>query len=225
MEAGAVLPPHHHGSPAPNSLTNCLTNPLTNPLTSNPLTKMGSEVPPTSQRGFGPTRAEGQSGPLPADIFNSLLATAGRASPLTQFFFFMYQMLGLRLGPDLSVILTFLGVFWVIIKMGSQAYTLVDGFIENHLMHSVVVPREDEIYTHVMKWLSKQERVVKGSCLVVQTVKNSDRDDDDNDDDEDLENAVDFTSGDDEDSSQRHLNFSKLVSKVVGLQLSLCHHV
>ncbi|KAK9435543.1 mitochondrial chaperone BCS1 [Metarhizium brunneum] len=168
---------------------------------------MDSELPPTSQHGSGPTRAEAQPGSFPADIFDNLLATAGRASPLTQFFLFIYQMLGLRLGLDLSVIMALLGVLWVTIKIGGQAYTLVDAFIENHLMHSVTVPHDDEIYDHVLAWLSKQERVIKTSCLVAQTVNNDDCDD------EDLENTFEFAD-DDENPDQQRLDLLKLISRV-----------
>ncbi|KID96200.1 mitochondrial chaperone BCS1, partial [Metarhizium majus ARSEF 297] len=175
---------------------------------------MDSELPPTSQHGSGPTRAEAQPGSFPADIFDNLLATAGRASPLTQFFLFISQMLGLRLGLDLSVIMALLGVFWVTIKIGGQAYTLVNAFIENHLMHSVTVPHDDEIYTHVMAWLSKQERVIKSSCLVAKTVGVDDCDDDDDDEEEDLENTLDFTDDGDENPGQQHLNVLKLISRV-----------
>lgn len=131
---------------------------------------------------------------------------------MTPFFLFIYQMLGLRLGLDLSVIMALLGVFWVTIKIGGQGYTLVNAFIENHLMHSVTVPQDDEIYKHVMAWLSKQERVIKSSCLVAQTVKDDDCDDDD---DEDLENTLKFTDDGDENPGQQHLNVLKLISRVV----------
>ncbi|KFG79900.1 mitochondrial chaperone BCS1 [Metarhizium anisopliae] len=169
---------------------------------------MDSELPPTSQHDSGPARAEAQPGSFPADIFDNLLATAGRASPLTQFFLFIYQMLGLRLGLDLSVIMALLGVLWVTINIGGQGYTLVNAFIENHLMHSVTVPHDDEIYDHVMAWLSKQERVIKTSRLVAKTVKNDDCDD------KDLENKLDFPDDGDENPDQQRLNVLKLISRV-----------
>ncbi|EFY98066.1 BCS1 and ATPase (AAA) domain protein [Metarhizium robertsii] len=168
---------------------------------------MDSELPPTSQHDSGPARAEAQPGFSPADIFDNLLATAGRASPLKPFFLFIYQILGLRLGLDLSVIMALLGVFWVTIKIGGQGYTLVNAFIENHLMHSVTVPQDDEIYDHVKAWLSKQERVIKTSRLVAQTVKNDDCDD------KDLEN-LDVTDDGDETPDQQRLNVLKLISRV-----------
>lgn len=125
-------------------------------------------------------------------------------------------MLGLRLGLDLSVIMALLGVFWVTIKIGGQGYTLVNAFIENHLMHSVTVPHDDEIYDHVMAWLSKQERVIKTSRLVAKTVKNDDCDD------KDLENKLDFPDDGDENPDQQRLNVLKLISRVVRTVTSYC---
>lgn len=173
--------------------------------------------------GTGPTDARGPAASFPAGVMDSFLATAGQASPLMQVFFFVYRMLGSHLGLDPSVLLTLLGFFWALSKIGSQIYAHILDLIDRHFMCAIFVSEHDHIYSHVMKWLSQQPSIRNSQYLAAQTVWKSAWEEE-----EDLESALFFTDGGDGDSDRKYLNFSNQAARSVrvifvsGWEIALC---
>lgn len=162
----------------------------------------------SGSNGSGPTGSGGQTGPFPAGVMDSLLVTAGQASPLMQVVLFVYRMIGSQLGLDPSVLLTLLGFFWGISKLGSQVYAHVSDFIDRHFMCAMFVSEYDHIYSHLMKWLSQQQSIRNSQYLMAQTVWKSAWEEE-----EELESALFFTDGGDADSGHQYLNFSNQAAR------------
>ncbi|TWU73389.1 hypothetical protein ED733_002808 [Metarhizium rileyi] len=156
----------------------------------------------------GPTGSGDQTGPFPGVVVDSFLATAGRASPLMQLVLFLYQALASRLGLNPSLLLTFLGTFWGVTKVGHQCYALVANFIDRHFMCAMYVSEHDPIHGQLMRWLSHQQSVLNGQYLMAQTVVQSAWEDE-----EELESALFITDGGDKGSGHQYLNFSNQAAR------------
>jgi hypothetical protein len=169
--------------------------------------RAASNSPMSESNDSGP---DGPMGPLPAGVMDSLLATAGRISPLMQLILFVYRMLGAHLGLDPSLVLTLLGIFWGVSKVAGQVYVQVGDFIDRHFVCAMYVSEHDQIHSHLMNWLSRQQSISKSQYLMAQTVWKSAWEEED-----DLESTLFFTDGGDADSGRQYLNFSNQAARSV----------
>ena len=190
------------------------------------LAKMGLQLPPFLQQHAGNTSAFNASGPtapgaagpsgaamgpFPAGMMDSILVTAGHASPLMQLVLFVYRQIGSQLGLDPSVVLTVLGLLWGVSKLGSQAWSHATGFVDRYFMCAMYVSEYDHIYVQLMKWLSMQQSIRSSRYLMAQTVWKSAWEEE-----EELENALYWTDGDDGEGECKYLNFSNQAARSVG---------
>lgn len=91
----------------------------------------------------------------------------------------LYQFIGSWLGWDPTVLLTALGFVWAANKVSQQLYSFVIRLVEEHLMSSIHVSSGDDIYDHLMGWLSCQPKVVNSRDLMAETVSRTTWDDED----------------------------------------------
>lgn len=82
----------------------------------------------------------------------------------------LYGLVGSRLGIDPTNLLTALGLLWALNRLLRQLYHLCYGLVSEHLMSSVHVSSNDDIYLHLMKWLASQPRMVNSRSLTAETV-------------------------------------------------------
>lgn len=115
-----------------------------------------------------------------------------------------YQFLGSWLGWDPTVLLTALGFVWAANKVFQQLYSFLIGLVEEHLMSSIHVSSGDDIYDHLMGWLSCQPKMVNSRDLMAETVSKTTWDDED-------ESTVA------RDRSGLYLNFSNQEARMVSL--------
>ncbi|KAI0169501.1 BCS1 N terminal-domain-containing protein [Hypoxylon sp. FL1284] len=112
----------------------------------------------------------------------------------------LYGFIGNWLGLEPSLLLTALGVIWAFNRLSRQLYYLVHGIVVQHFMSSVQVRHPDDIYTHLMKWLATQPRLVNSRSLMAETSNKEAWED------EDASNVT-------RDSSGFYLNFSNQEAK------------
>ncbi|KAH0497923.1 hypothetical protein TgHK011_005205 [Trichoderma gracile] len=143
--------------------------------------------------------------PFPAGgLMDTILATTGRASPLTQLLHFLYKLLGTQFGLDPSMMLAVLGFVWGAFKVGSQIYDFIRRFLDDYLMCAMYISEDDHIYSHLMKWLSNQPSIKNNQYLMAQTVWKSAWEEE-----EELEGVLSWTDGDEVDGGNRvYLNFA-----------------
>lgn len=181
-------------------------------------TKIG--LPPIFQQHISnasTNQSDPGGGSFSADMMDTILVTAGQASPLMQTILFVYRLIGSQLGFDPSVVLTMLGFLWGASKVGSQIYGYVEHFINCHFMCAMYVSEDDHIYQHLMKWLSQQPSIRNNQSLMAQTVWKSAWEEED-----ELEGALFWTDGGDDDGGDRkYLNFSNQAARSVSVLLSL----
>ena len=174
------------------------------------------------------TSAEGNG--LPDGFMDSLLASAGlgltTSSPLVQLVLFLHRQVGAHLGIDPSLLLTLLGVLWGAQYFFSQLRNYVEDLVEQHLMCSITISQNDDIYDHLMEWLSKQPHLVNNRCLTAQTVwKSAWEEDDDAEDEldgyggsEKGKQLVAWTEAGQGGDGKRYLNFSNHATRSVSPQ-------
>lgn len=189
--------------------------------------KMGLQLPPflqqqqqhhhapssSSNHASAPVNTSTAS-PFSPGIMDTLLISAGQASPLMQVVIFIYRQLGTQLGLDPSLVLTVLGILWGLFKLGSQVYELIEGLFDRYFMCAMYVSEYDHIYVQLMKWLSHQNTIRNSRFLMAQTVWKSAWEEED-----DLENALSWTDGDAGDAGDgepKYLNFSNQAARSVG---------
>ncbi|XEV06158.1 hypothetical protein FSHL1_011445 [Fusarium sambucinum] len=137
------------------------------------------------------------------NILDSVLNTAGQASPLLQLFLFIYRLVGAQLGLDPSVLLTYLGCLWGIYKLVCQVWAIGDNFISGYLRCTVCVTEDDQIYNTLMQFLSEQQDIATNRHLAAQTVYKSAWDEE-----EDSADALATTMVGDNQDSPKYLNFA-----------------
>jgi mitochondrial chaperone BCS1 len=165
--------------------------------------------------------ANDSSSPFPPGIMDNLLMTAGRSSPILQVALFVYRVLGAQFGLDPSVLLTVVGFLWGLSKLGSQLWQHLSGLVDRHLMCAMYVSEGDQIYTHMMKWLSEHPVVAGSQYLTAQTVWKSAWED--NGEGEESWESLLLTDGGDGGGSNRYLNFSNQEARLVSpLALAPC---
>ncbi|KAJ4136421.1 hypothetical protein NW768_004034 [Fusarium equiseti] len=136
-------------------------------------------------------------------ILDSVLTTAGQASPLLQLFLFVYRLVGAQLGLDPSILLTFLGCLWGLSKLFDQVCAVIDNFIGDYFRCTVCVKDNDQIYHTLMQFLSEQEDVATNRHLAAETIYKSAWDEE-----EDSAAALATTVVEDDDDSPKYLNFA-----------------
>ncbi|OBS21681.1 hypothetical protein FPOA_08017 [Fusarium poae] len=136
-------------------------------------------------------------------ILDSVLTTAGQASPLLQLFLFVYRLVGAQLGLDPSMLLTFLGCLWGLSKLFDQVWAIIDNFISGYLRCTVCVTEDDQIYNTLMQFLSEQQDIATNRHLAAQTVYKSAWDEE-----EDSADALATTMVGDNQDSPKYLNFA-----------------
>lgn len=136
-------------------------------------------------------------------ILDSVLTTAGQASPLLQLFLFIYKLVGAQLGLDPSILLTCLGCLWGLSKLFDQVWAIIDNFITGYLRCTVCVTEDDQIYNTLMQFLSEQQDIATNRHLTAQTVYKSAWDEE-----EDSTDALATTMVEDNQDSPRYLNFA-----------------
>ncbi|KAF0638663.1 hypothetical protein FPSE5266_12249 [Fusarium pseudograminearum] len=136
-------------------------------------------------------------------ILDSVLTTAGQASPLLQLFLFIYRLVGAQLGLDPSILLTCLGCLWGLSKLFDQVWAIIDNFITGYLRCTVCVTEDDQIYHTLMQFLSEQQDIATNRHLTAQTVYKSAWDEE-----EDSADALATTMVEDNQDSPKYLNFA-----------------
>lgn len=145
-------------------------------------------------------------------ILDSVLTTAGQASPLLQLFLFIYKLVGAQLGLDPSILLTCLGCLWGLSKLFDQVWAIIDNFITGHLRCTVCVTEDDQIYNTLMQFLSEQQDIATNRHLTAQTVYKSAWDEE-----EDSTDALATTMVEDNQDSPKYLNFASDAARCVSL--------
>ncbi|KAI1771839.1 BCS1 N terminal-domain-containing protein [Hypoxylon cercidicola] len=112
----------------------------------------------------------------------------------------LYGFIGSWLGLEPSLLLTALGVLWAFNKLSRQLYSFVYAIVVQHFTSSVHIRNPDDIYTHLMKWLATQPRLVNSRSLMAETSSKEAWED------EDASNVT-------RDSSGFYLNFSHQEAK------------
>ncbi|KAI0124382.1 BCS1 N terminal-domain-containing protein [Xylariales sp. AK1849] len=113
-------------------------------------------------------------GPMHANIVESLLPMLGLRSILP-----MYGFIGSWLGLDPTWLLTTFGMMWAANKLIRQIYHSSYGFITEHLMSTIHISSNDDIYVHLMRWLALQPRMVNSRSLTAETVSKTAWEDED----------------------------------------------
>ncbi|RDA87599.1 hypothetical protein CP532_3941 [Ophiocordyceps camponoti-leonardi (nom. inval.)] len=142
---------------------------------------------------FQQQAANMSSAPFPPGIMDSFLVST---SPLLQLAIFVYRQLGANLGLDPSVVLTFLGLLWALVRFGVRVYDLFGLVFDRYFTCAMYVSEHDHIYMQLMKWLSHQRTISTSRFLMAQTVWKSAWEDEDEHD-----NSLTWTS-------DSYLNFS-----------------
>ena len=130
-------------------------------------------------RGALPTFASNFSGgggnstkrDFPDGVIESLMPLlGGHYNPLVKLLVLLYNMVGGRLGFDPTVILTIVGFLWAGNKLWRQVYMTLYGLVKQYLMASIHLSSNDEMYSHMMKWLASQPYMVNSRSLTADTV-------------------------------------------------------
>ncbi|TGJ78476.1 hypothetical protein E0Z10_g10286 [Xylaria hypoxylon] len=102
---------------------------------------------------------------MPANVIETLLALIGLKG-----FAPVYRFIGSWLGWDPTSLLAVLGFIWATNKVIRQLFYFFYGFITQYLMSTIHISSTDDIYIHLMTWLSKQPRMVNSRALMAETV-------------------------------------------------------
>ena len=94
----------------------------------------------------------------------------GQYNPLIKALMLLYNMMGISLGFDPSIILTVLGVIWAGNKVCRQIYTLGYGLVTTYMMANVHITSNDDTYSHMMKFLASQPTMVNSRSLTAESV-------------------------------------------------------
>ncbi|KAI0544072.1 P-loop containing nucleoside triphosphate hydrolase protein [Xylaria curta] len=91
----------------------------------------------------------------------------------------MYRFLGSWLGWDPTYLLTGLGFIWAANKLVRQIVYFFYGLVTEHLMSTIHISSTDDIYIHLMTWLSRQPKMVNSRALMAETVSKTAWEDED----------------------------------------------
>ncbi|KAK4097787.1 hypothetical protein N658DRAFT_433352 [Parathielavia hyrcaniae] len=122
-----------------------------------------------ASHGANTSAERGLSGLL--DTLSPLLGF--QLNPLMRVFMIVYNMVGSHLGIDPTYIITSIGFFWAVNKVGMQLSTTFDLLARQYFMANIEVSNSDDIYSHVMKWLASLPRMVDSRSLTAETASKS----------------------------------------------------
>ncbi|KAI1111746.1 P-loop containing nucleoside triphosphate hydrolase protein [Nemania sp. NC0429] len=91
----------------------------------------------------------------------------------------VYQFVGGWLGWDPTSLLTAVGFLWAANKVFRQVYNFLYGVFVEYLMSTIHISSTDDIYLHLMAWLSRQPRMVNSRALMAETVSKTAWEDED----------------------------------------------
>ncbi|GAW16839.1 hypothetical protein ANO14919_062820 [Xylariales sp. No.14919] len=111
---------------------------------------------------------------MPANVVETILPLIGMKG-----FAPMYRFIGSWLGWDPTSLLTIVGVIWATNKVIRQIYSFLYGFVTEYMMSKVHISSTDDIYIHLMVWLSRQPRMVNSRALMAETVSKTAWEDED----------------------------------------------
>ncbi|KAI1313143.1 BCS1 N terminal-domain-containing protein [Xylaria venustula] len=111
---------------------------------------------------------------MPANVVESILPLIGLKG-----FAPVYRFIGSWLGWDPTALLTALGFIWAANKVFRQIYHFFYGLFTQHLMSTIHISSTDDIYLHLMVWLSKQPKMVNSRDLMAETVSKTAWEDED----------------------------------------------
>ncbi|KAK4230447.1 BCS1 N terminal-domain-containing protein [Podospora fimiseda] len=93
-------------------------------------------------------------------------------NPLFKLFMIFYDLAGSRLsrfGLDPAFILTIFGFAWALNRIWAQIYVAVCGAIRSYFTSNIQISSNDEIFNHMMKYLSSQPSMVNSRFLTAET--------------------------------------------------------
>ncbi|KAF2970850.1 hypothetical protein GQX73_g2717 [Xylaria multiplex] len=111
---------------------------------------------------------------MPANVIETILPLIGMKG-----FAPMYRFVGNWLGWDPTYLLTVLGFIWAINKVIRQIYYFFYGLATEYCMSTIHISSTDDIYIHLMLWLSRQPRMVNSRALMAETVSKTAWEDED----------------------------------------------
>ncbi|KAI8681913.1 hypothetical protein NCS55_00444700 [Fusarium keratoplasticum] len=110
--------------------------------------------PPFLQAIYANSSSVNSTASFPDGMIDIFLTSTASASPLLQFFIFVYRRIGEQLGLDPSVLLTICGVLWAIHKLYTQLLNMIGNIINKYWRCTVTIPKRDPIYDHMMQFLA-----------------------------------------------------------------------
>ncbi|KAI0436463.1 P-loop containing nucleoside triphosphate hydrolase protein [Xylaria telfairii] len=111
---------------------------------------------------------------MPANVVESILPLIGLKG-----FAPMYGFIGSWLGWDPTYLLSVLGFVWAANKLGRQIFYFLYGLVTEYLMSTIHISSTDDIYIHLMTWLSRQPKMVNSRALMAETVSKTAWEDED----------------------------------------------
>ncbi|KAI1423763.1 BCS1 N terminal-domain-containing protein [Xylaria sp. FL1777] len=111
---------------------------------------------------------------VPVNVVESILPLVGLKG-----FAPIYRFIGNWLGWDPTVLLTVLGFIWAANKVIRQIYYFFYGIFTQYIMSTVHISSTDDIYLHLMVWLSRQPKMVNSRSLMAETVSKTAWEDED----------------------------------------------
>ncbi|KAH8888706.1 hypothetical protein GQ53DRAFT_229045 [Thozetella sp. PMI_491] len=107
-------------------------------------------------------------------IMESLVPFFGsQYNPLIRSLMLLYNILGVKLGFDPTLVLTVFGFAWAANKVWRQSYSTAYGLVRTYLMASIQISSTDEMYSHMMKFLASQPAMVNSRSLTAESVSKS----------------------------------------------------
>ncbi|KAI1165217.1 P-loop containing nucleoside triphosphate hydrolase protein [Nemania serpens] len=111
---------------------------------------------------------------MPVNMVESILPLIGLRG-----FAPVYQFVGRWLGWDPTSLLTVIGFIWAANKVFRQIYHFFYGVFMEYLMSTIHISSTDDIYLHLMAWLSKQPKMVNSRALMAETMSKTAWEDED----------------------------------------------
>ncbi|KAI0201131.1 BCS1 N terminal-domain-containing protein [Astrocystis sublimbata] len=118
----------------------------------------------TSAAGGG-ENGNGNGNGMPVNVVESILPLIGLRG-----FAPIYRVIHNWLGWDPTYLLSLLGFLWALNKVARQVTYFFYGLVTEYLMSTIHISSTDDIYIHLMTWLSRQPRMVNSRALMAETV-------------------------------------------------------
>ncbi|KAI0407475.1 P-loop containing nucleoside triphosphate hydrolase protein [Xylaria palmicola] len=111
---------------------------------------------------------------VPTNIVETILPLIGLRG-----FAPMYRFIGNWLGWDPTSLLTVLGFVWAANKVAHHMFYFLYGLVTEYMMSTIHISSTDDIYIHLMSWLSRQPKMVNSRSLMAETVSKTAWEDED----------------------------------------------